>query len=1063
MIKKLLLLVCLGLWSGMLHAQNSFSFKGKVIFEEDKSPLPGALITLDIDQYVSIADENGIFQLDVLPGDYILKVTYMGMLDFEQEIKIPFSEELIIELASDQTNLEEVTVMSTGYQDLPAERVTGSFVSLDNTLVNRKVSTNLIDRLEDITPGLIFNRGPSVGNNQISIRGRSTLFANTQPLIIVDNFPYDGPLESINPNDVEHITILKDAAAASIWGARAGNGVIVISTKSGIKSSAPRISLNSNINIIQAPHLYYVPQMNMGDFVEIEKSLFESNFYRGTEQSPNRQALPPVVETLIQLREGEISEAEANTQIQDFKNSDFRNELSRYYYRPQVNQQYSLAVSGGGQASSYQFSLGFDKNLHSIQDNDDERWTIQAKNSWDLIDQRLTWSVGAYISKYQENIGTQVPQTSPYASLTDGRGNPLPIFTNLSQRYLQSIEGDGLLDWYNVPLREIGALDFKNERLDGRFQTALNFKFLPGLTADLSYQYWTGRSRNRERSPLLSYYVRDLVNRYTQVDENGNIEQAIPNGDILDLSESFAFSHTFRGMLAYRQDWNGVHQLNMIAGTEVRDLESESNSVRYYGYNDALGSSAILDFLTRYPAYYNPSSMQPIDAGISHSGLTDRFLSYYSNVGYTYKSKWDLTLSIRKDQSNFFGVNSNKRGVPLWSAGLGWTLSEERFMSFLGGAYLKWKASYGYSGNLDKSLSGRMTASYFNQPSSRFIPNIPGAQIVNPPNPDLSWEKVGIWNTGFDFESANSNYTASLEFYSKRGMDLIGEYEVDPASGFFSIIANNAETKTHGIDLVLGAIWLKGSFSWRSDLFYSKVKEEVVQVDLTQNAGSLLNSFYNATPFPVIGKPLFAVYSYEWGGLNPDTGDPLGVLDGEPSEEYLSIINSATPENLLYHGSARPTDFGALRNTFSWKGWSLSLNISYRFGYYYRRRSIDYFSLLRGQIGHGDYEQRWMQPGDELITQIPSLPASANVLRNLYYSNSAVLVEKGDHIRLQDIRLAYSLDQQIHSWLPFRNVELYGYANNLGILWKASKDHMDPDFQSSAPLKSMALGLRVNF
>ncbi len=1048
----------------MLWAQSSSLLQGKITSSEDGTPLPGALITLDTDRHIAIADEEGNFALEAPAGDYRLKVTYLGMKPYEMEISMPYDKDLLISLESDQRSLQEVTVMSTGYQDLPAERVTGSFVSLDQKLVSRRVSTNLIDRLEDVTPGLIFNRGPSVGNNQLSIRGRSTLFANTEPLIIVDNFPYDGPLESINPNDVESISVLKVAAAASIWGARAGNGVIVINTRSGRKSTAPRVSLNSNVNLVQSPDLFYVPQMNMGDFVDIERQLFESNFYRGSELNPNRAALSPAVETLISLRDGMITAAEANSRLEGFKNADLRTDLQNYFYRPRVNQQHSLSVAGGGESSTYQFAIGFDKNLQSVVGNDDDRWTIQAKNSWDLIENRLSWNVGAYLSKAQSKTRTQVPQNSPYASLADEAGNPLPIFTNLSRRYVESVEGEaGLLDWFNIPLNEIGMLDYTNERLDGRFQTGLNLKVIEGLTADISYQYWTNRNRNRERNPAQSYFVRNLVNRYTQVDENGGLQRAIPNGDILDFSESYAYSHTLRGMLRYQKNWKGIHRLSILAGTEVRDLKSESNATRYYGYNDALGTSAVVDYLTRFPAYFNPASQQTIDPGTSHSGLTDRFISYYSNAGYTYRNKLDLTLSIRKDQSNFFGVNANQRGVPLWSTGLGWTLSEELFMSFLAGAYVKWKASYGYSGNLDKSLSGRMTASYFNQPSSRFLPNIPGAQINNPPNPDLRWERVGIWNTGFDFESASGKYSGSLEIYRKRGTDLIGEYEVDPASGFFSITGNYAETRTDGLDLILGANWLNGSLGWKTDLFYSKVKDQVTRIDVTQTAGGLLNSFYQATPIPVEGNPLFSVYSYDWGGLNPDTGDPIGVLDGEPSENYLSIVSTATPESLIFHGSARPTDFGAIRNTFTWRGLSLSVNVSYRFGYYYRRRSVDYFSLLRGQIGHGDYENRWQQPGDEIQTQVPSLPPNANVLRNLFYTNSAILVERGDHIRLQDIRLAYNFTRAESPWLPFESMELYGYANNLGIIWKASKDKLDPDFQTSAPLRSMALGLRINF
>lgn len=1064
MSKKLLVLAFLVAWSGMLHAQVPlFPLIGKVLSKADRKPLPGALVTLGENKKIGITDESGSFTIEAAEGTYLLRISYMGMTPLQMEISLPAKGDMLVELELDTKTLQEVTVMSTGYQDLPAERVTGSFVAIDKELINRRVSTNLMDRLEDITPGLIFNRGPQTGRNQISIRGRSTLFANTEPLIVVDNFPYDGPLESINPNDIEQITVLKDAAAASIWGARAGNGVIVITTKSGSRAAVPQVSFNSNVNIFEEQDLFYVPQMNMGDFIDIQSQLFRSNFYRSQELNPSKAALPQVVETLIAKRDGRITASQADTQLEYFKNQDLRTDLGQYYYRPRVNQQYSLAVSGGGSSNTYQFSMGYDKNLQSVYGNEDDRWTIQAKNSWSFIKNKLQWSVGAYLSKSQSTTGTSVPQNNPYSRLVNESGNPIPIFTNLSSRYIQSVQDAGLLDWYNIPLNEIGMQDYRNDRLDGRFQTGLNYKIIDGLSADVSYQYWTNRGRNRELNPQATYYTRDLINKFTQFDDQGILRRPIPVGGILDLNESFSYSHTLRGMLTYRKSWKNNHQLTAIAGTEVRDLRSESNGTRYYGYNDQLGSSAVVDHVTRYPFFNNQSSNSTIEAGNSHTGLTDRFLSFYGNAGYTYKNKMDATFSIRKDQSNFFGINANDKGVPLWSVGLGWTISEENFASFLNGAFLKWRASYGYSGNLDKSLSGRLTASYFAQPSSRFVPNMPAANVTNPPNPNLRWEKVAIWNTGFDFESASGRYSGSLEVYSKRGMDLIGDFEVAPSTGFFQITGNFAETQTRGIDLVIGSDWLKGGLKWKSDFFYSKVNDRITKVDVTQTAGGLLNSFYNALPIPVEGRPMFSVYSYHWAGLNPDNGNPMGLIDGEPSENYIPIISTATPESLLFHGSARPTDFGALRNTFAWKGFNLSVNISYRLGYYYRKRSIDYFSLLRGQIGHGDYENRWLQPGDDQFTQIPSLPTTANFTRNLFYTNSAVLVERGDHIRLQDIRLGYTMDKNNSPWFPFGRAELYGYANNLGILWKASSDKLDPDFQTSVPLKSIALGLRIDF
>lgn len=1037
--------------------------KGKVISKEDQSPLPGALITLGENSKIGIADGEGSFAIEAAFGTYQLRVTYLGMIPLELEVTLPVQDELLLSMDPDIRSLHEVTVMSTGYQDVPAERVTGSFVALDRDLINRRVSSNLLDRLEDVTPGLIFNRGLTTGRNTLSIRGRSTLFSNTQPLIVVDNFPYDGPLESINPNDIDQITVLKDAAAASIWGARAGNGVIVITTKNGSLGSPTRVSFNSNVNLFEERDLFYVPQMDMGDFVDIQKSLFQTNFYRSQEISPNRAALPQTVETWIALRDGKITEQESNEIINRLKNQDLRRDLETYYYRPRVNQQHSLTVSGGGKDNSYLVSMGYDKNLQDVYGNEDDRWTVQAKNTWNLLKNRLNWNVGFYLSKSTNLTTTQVPNGEPNARLADNQGNPLQIYTNLSERYLGTVTNLGLLDWRNIPLEEIGVLDFRSNRMDGRFQTGLSYKILDGLSAQVSYQYWMNRGRNREHNPESLYYVRDLINRYTQLGNGGVANRPIPLGGILDLEDSDSYSHTLRSMLSYRKAWGRDHQVNLIAGTEIRDLSAESNSMRYYGYNDQLGTSRAMDYLTRYPYVYNPTALFTIDPRQAHTGSVDRFVSYYANGGYTYKNKLDLTASVRKDQSNFFGVEANRRGVPLWSAGLGWTISQERFAGFLNGAFLKGKASYGFSGNLDKNLSGSMTASYFNFPSNSFVPNIPGANIVNPPNPALTWERVRIWNTGVDFESKGGRLRGSLEAYQKTGLDLIGQYEPSLSSGFLRVTSNYASTQTRGVDLTLGKDWLKGSLKWKTDFFYSKVKDEVKVLDIEYSASALVGSFANANPVPVIGNPLFSIYSYPWGGLNPDTGNPVGFLDGEPSENYAGILSASNLGNLQFHGPARPTDFGALRNTFSFNGLSLSFNVSYRFGYYYRRSTVDYFNLLRGQIGHGDFHARWMKPGDELITQVPSLPSTANNTRHLFYANSAVLVERGDHIRLQDIRLGYTLDQGKLSWLPFRSSEFYAYANNLGILWKASSDPLDPDFRSARPVRSLALGLKIDF
>ena len=1064
-MKNCLLLTLFLLLGHMALGQEAaeFEIRGTVYSREDGRPIPGAVIGTADGSKRTVSDEEGKFSLRLEEGRAILEASYLGMAPYSESITVPLSSPLEIRLSREEIDLEGVDVVSTGYQQIPRERATGSFVLLDRELVNRRVSPNLIDRLEDVTPGLIFNRGTNSASDPISIRGRSTLFANTAPLIILDGFPYDGPPESINPNDVENISVLKDAAAASIWGARAGNGVIVVTTKGGRQDMAPQVSLNSNMTLTESPDPFYEPQMDIGDFLDIERQLFENGFYRSRENSSNRTKLSPMVETLIALRDGKISQAEADARIERFANTDFRRELENHYYTPALSQQYSLGIRGGGQNNTYAVSLGYDRSNAPVDPNYSERWTLNGKQHWELLHDRLKASAGIYLSKSASFQGTKLPQGYAYESLADENGNPAAITGNLSTRYMESVADDGLLDWDYVPLEETGLLDYRSNGLDWRANLGLEYGLGHGFSAKAAYQYWSNSGLTRNIDPLESYYTRDLINRHTQRDAEGLLSHPLPIGDILYESRQHSHSHTVRGQLGYENSWQGRHFLNGIGGFEIKSLEGLGSGNYFYGYDDELGTGQPVDHLTRWPYYYNPGRSGAIDAGIDHGGTIDRFVSYYANMGYHFRHRYHLSLSTRKDQSNIFGVDANQKGVPLWSVGTAWTISEEDFAKGWGIPYMKLRATYGHNGNVDKSLSSLVTARYFNFASYYEIPGARAAQILNPPNPGLRWEKIRISNLALDMETKDGRFAGTVEYYLKKGTDLLGEATIASSNGMDEYIGNFSETLTRGMDVELRAKPVDRAFQWQTSWMHSWVREKVVDYENTPTVNNLLKSALDGGAYPMSGRPLFGIYTYHWAGLDPDTGDPMGYLDGEPSTDYRDIQRAATIENLEYHGPSRPAHFGAFRNDFSWKNFRLSVNISYRLGYYYMRRSIDYFSLLRGEIGHGDFDRRWQRPGDEAFTQVPSLPGSADFYRHDFYINSGALVEKGDHIRLQDIRLAYSLDKSQIPALPFQHAEIYTYVNNMGMIWKASDDPLDPDYRRNKALRSIALGLRVDF
>lgn len=1044
-----------------LWAQDSDTvLKGRVT--QGNNPIPGALVRATGSQAMAIADENGEFRLKLSGGRHRIEVSYIGMRTSTIDTEIPFAGILEVTLEADGIALDEFELVSTGYQQIPRERATGSFAHLNQELVDRRISTNIIDRLEDLTPGLVFNRTQSA-RDPISIRGRNTIFANAMPLVIVDNFPYDGPLESINPNDIHSITVLRDAAAASIWGAQSGNGVIVITTKSGTAAGKATVSFNANATVSERPDLFYVPRMDVGEFIEIERELFGRNFYNSLERNLNRPTLSPAVEALIKARDGLTTQAEADAILESYKSADFRRELTDNYYRNPVFMQYSLNVAGGGSGHRYFAGFGYDNNASAVIGNSTDRFTLTLKDTWTNANGRLEVSNALFLTQGRSMVETILPQGFPYDRLRDDDGNHLEIDRSLSRRFKQSVEGRGLLDWAYVPLDEIGMADHRSKSIDWRINPGITYRLARGLTASAFYQYWSNTTNGRNRDPLTSFQTRDLINQFTQTGPGGSLSRPVPLGDILETSALSSHSHHLRGQLTYSGTFAGDHSINAIAGWEVKNLESVSSSVAYYGYRDDLGLSIPVDHATSWPRFQNPGQRATIRSGASHAGNTDRFVSYFANAGYAYRKRYDLTLSARKDQSNLFGVSTNRKGVPLWSAGLGWTISGESFADKANFPYMKLRGTYGYTGNLDRTLSSSLTARYLTSLAFSFIPNIPIAEITNHPNQDLRWEKIRVLNLALDFETSNGVFGGSFEWYSKEGLDLIGTYPVPAYTGLTTFRGNFANTLTRGFDLAVHANLGKSGFNWRPNFFWSHVDEKVTEYGAPGLSSLLLQSLTDPNPLPFKGRPLFSVYSYAWAGLNPDNGNPRGYLDGEPSENYFMVMNNTAPEDLVYHGPARPVHFGAFRNDLSWKGFSLSVNLSFRLGYYYRRTSVNYFTLNRGEIGHGDYHDRWKSPGDEVRTQIPSRPANADLNRHNFYASSAALVEKGDNIRLQDIRLAYAFDKGGFPKLPCRRIEIYSYANNLGILWKASDDPLDPDFRNMPQPGTFALGVRADF
>lgn len=1024
--------------------------------------LARATITLKGTKRKAITNDKGEFLFTNIPENSILVISHVGHEVMEYPVK--GQETIVLQLKVKVDELGDVTVkVNTGYEELPKERATGSFEVVDNKLFNRSVTPNILERLEGVVPGLIFNKRIGTENRtDISIRGISTLRSDPQPLIVIDNFPYAGNINTINPNDVESITILKDAAAASIWGAKAGNGVIVITTKKGKYNQKTSVVLNNNIIVIEKPDLFYIPSFSAAEFIEIEKFLFDKGYYTGQlDDVSSWPVISPFVEILNKRRSGVITAADSAAQTGALLNNDIRNDYSRYLYRKGINLQHSVSLSGGSERINYLFSIGYDKNLATLVGNEQDRLTIRIQNTIKATRQ-LELQIGGLYS--QTNLQNNSAGGSlvagggktlyPYARLADANGNAIATDKDYRSGFTDTAGNGNLLDWKYRPLDELEHADNSSKAYNLLLNFGGKYNFRSWLSAEVKYQFEKEFSTNKNYYSTQTYFTRSLINFFTPQGAS-TANSAIPYGGILDKGNTELTAHNVRGQLNIHKTWNR-NEVVAIGGFELRQVNNTLSRNRTYGYDDDIISYSQVDPINYYPTYFGYSANIPNFLALGDQ--MNRFVSIYANASYTYNRRYTISASGRRDASNLFGTTTNNKWKPLWSAGISWDISNEPFYKSSMIPYLKWRATYGYSGNVNNTTPAILTIQ--RTPYANSLNNLPGYLINNPPNPSLRWENAGMTNIGVDFSMKNQVVSGSIEYYLKKSTDLISRIPADITTGYPSLVVNSAILKGKGLDITIHTRNLTGAYlQWSTDWLFSYNSHKVAKYLLPLT----LKDYIRSSLTPIEGENAYSIISYRWGGLTAD-GKPQGYLNKQISTDYRGISLSLNPEDFIIHGSARPIYFGSFRNTFSWKKLSLSANITYRLKYFFRRtNTLNYSGLYSSwaQEGYTDYIQRWQKPGDELYTQVPAMSYPANNRQDNFYQVSEVTVEKGDHIRLQDISISYDFNKNAWKKLPFQSARIYLYANNVGMIWKTTKSKADPDY-GLPPGRSIAAGFTIN-
>ncbi|SKB68009.1 TonB-linked outer membrane protein, SusC/RagA family [Sphingobacterium nematocida] len=1053
-------LVCL---QAVAQTQSELVLQGEVRSAADGRTIEGA--SVKVDNKYARTDKQGKFTIAVDKSTGVLLIKHIGYK--EQRVAYENTSTIInIRLQPNANTIEEVDVVSTGYQKIDKNNTPGSIVKIDSGLLNLSISGSLTERLQNISPSFLVSNTVE-GNKRIQIRGMYALRENVaKPLIILDNFPYEGELDDINPDEIESVNILRDASAAAIWGARAGNGVIVLNSRRANKNGF-KLQLQTNTSIQARPDLMSNSQiLPSRDFLAFEQYKFSLNYGLSDTADYRKPALSPLYELLLGKQKGMISEAQMEAQLHKWSLTDLRDEYEKHVYQNQIVNRYNISLQHGSTAHMTMLNLGLENDTRDIVGNSGQRISVLLNNTLKPLP-FLEIDLGVRFFRQKSILngllgygqlqvnGKLLP---PYLSFYNeqGEANEWDIYY---RKEFTDLAGQAkLLDWKYRPLEDVGLLDRWSAQNNLLADLGLRFRLTPASLLQLSYRGESTSDQYHYYYPKESYYTRNLINTFTKIEQGTPVYQ-LPNEGMLDQNNGSGFRHFLRGQYNFDRR-HGKHAFNAILGGEISLGQDRSNKNRVYGYNTKLNHASV-PYNVLIPSYANVAGYLYIPYIDDLSQIDNRNLSFYGNAHYGWDGKYIVSASARRDASNLFGVNTNQKWKPLWSVGGLWKIQEESFFR-LPLSVLELRATYGKSGNINRSVSALPTIMYY--PASSQLTQLPYTGILGGYNPDLKWEEVNTLNFGINIASKGRRWKGSVEYYFKNARDVIADEPVDNTIGYTSSPKNSAHIDGRGLDISLDVDVVRGN-SWRWQII---ANHSIAKYKVSKYLGAEVDKYIgyvgDGSSISILeGYNPYTLVSYRWGGLRATDGSPLGFVDGEISDDYEKLINRPFHEQSL-SGSAIPLSFGNVLNRISYKRIDLSFNISYKLGHYFRKNSISYEKAFLNNNIHSDYLLRWQNEGDEAKTVVPSMLYPLDNRRDQFYLNSDINVLNGANVRLNDIRLSYTvhIDPLKKRRVP---IALFANLNQVNwILWRANSEDIDPDYKDGyLPPKQWSFGMKMNF
>ena len=1004
--KLTLMLTLLFVWTGVAWSQG-VTVKGVVTSEEDGLPIVGASVLVKGTTQGTITDVDGNFMISGVKADSkTLIVSFVGMKTREVAIK---KGELKIVMKSDAEVLDEVMVVA--YGTVKKSAFTGSATVVDQDKI-KSPAVSFDKSLAGQVSGVqvMSNSGQPGSGTSFGIRGSGSLKASNEPLYVIDgvattsteyssiaeeNESSSNILSSINPNDIESITVLKDAAAAALYGSRAANGVVVITTKSG-KEGKARVNFNAQFSWSKLGKAY-----DMMSSADMYKMIYQGYRAKGeTMEEANASAQGALTHNPYNV-ENPLDE---NGNVVDGAKLVVDTDWQKEVFRTAPSQDYNMNVSGKNDKTNYFFSIGYTKQGGITPASDFKRYSAKANintkvNRWFNAGLNVTFSHSIQNTTVESSAGASplynalsFPNAVP-VYIVDNEGNPvLDENGNKQYNFTNPVSRD--FNPLAIPLMDVNRSKFYRLLASGyaeiTFFKGFSFKtvFSPDYVSTDEHRYW-----NKEHGNGPTYNGR--LDKYHHVD----------------------LMYTSTNTFNYTNVFKDVHSLNVMAGMEYWQSTYET---LYAGGRGLLGD---MQELAGASGSFSPSS----------DTTKETLISYFGRAEYAYKDKYNFSASLRADGSSIFGADT-KWGT-FWSLGASWRINQEDFLKDIEWIdNLKLRLSYGTSGN--KSGLARYASLGLWTTSADYLYGsnigVGHDQLVNAL---LGWEKQGMFNVGVDFSFWNRFY-GSVDFFNKTSDGLLYDVPLALQNGLSSITMNAAKTSNTGFEIVLGANILRGPLVWNMDLNASFIKDKIK--DLNGENDVRMTDYQKIWS---VGGSQYEFYMPTWAGVDPDNGSPLWYkVNDDGTRTTTSVYSEATYER---QGRSTPLAYGGFINTFSYKNFDLTIQLNYSLGgkiYDNIYAGMMHDGATTAQNMHVDALEAWTTPGQH--TNVPKY--AVNNATNSASLSSRFLYD-ATNVKLKTITLSYTLPKNLGVFSKvISGAKLWVSADNL-CTWFADKGYKGYD------------------